>query len=95
MDRDFKLPPIAEAPTIDDARRALQLLKDLITGWPWATDIDEAVALAAILTAVLRGAFQMAPVFLLTAPKAASGKSFFVDLVAHIVTGRTLQCARQ
>jgi hypothetical protein len=64
------------------------LLRDLIVGWPWATKIDWAVALAAILTAVLRGAFQMAPVFLLTAPKAASGKSFFVDLVAHIVTGR-------
>ena len=88
MDRDFILPPLAERPTIDDARRALELLKSLIRGWPWTSETDKAVALAAILTAVLRGAFQMAPVFLLVAPKASSGKSFFVDLVAHIVTGR-------
>ncbi len=50
--------------------------------------LDRAVALSAMLTAVCRGAFELAPAFLFRAPTAGSGKSYMVDLIATIITGR-------
>jgi hypothetical protein len=87
LDRDFSMPPIAAEPTRAEAEQALKLLKDLISGFHWVNNVDTAVALAAILTAVLRGAFAVAPMLFIGATKARSGKSFFVDLVSHIATG--------
>lgn len=48
---DLELPPIPDAPTRDDAEAALELLKELLSGFPFEADIDRAVALAAIMTA--------------------------------------------
>jgi putative DNA primase/helicase len=87
-DADMTLAPIADEPTRQDAMAALRLLDDVLAGFPFVSEIDKAVALAAILTVVLRGAFDLTPMFLITAHDVSNGKSYFVDLLATLATGR-------
>jgi putative DNA primase/helicase len=82
------MPPIPDKPTREQAEKALELLKDLLVGFPFVSNVDRSVALAAIMTAALRGAFIFAPIFLIVAPVAGTGKSFLVDLVSFIIRGR-------
>src|SRR5262249_48971125 len=51
---DFELPSIPDRPTKNEAKEALKLLEDLISGFPFKKDISKAVALAAMMTPVLR-----------------------------------------
>jgi putative DNA primase/helicase len=67
---------------------ALRMYKDLLSGFPFVSATDLAVALAAILTVVLRGAFDLTPMFLIVAHDISNGKSFLVDLLATLITGR-------
>jgi putative DNA primase/helicase len=85
---NLALPPIPEQPTRQQAVAALQLYRDLLSGFPFVHAVDRAVALAAILTVVLRGAIDLAPMFLIVAHDVGNGKSYLVDLFATIVTGR-------
>jgi putative DNA primase/helicase len=85
---DVELPTIPERPTIEEAKRALQLLKKLLSGFPFVGTVDQSVALAAIHSAVLRGAFDLLPLLAVLAHDSGTGKSFLVDLVAVLVTGR-------
>jgi putative DNA primase/helicase len=85
---DFDLPDIPEQPSRQQAIAALQLYKDLLKGFPFASATDLSVALAAILTVVLRGGFNLTPMFLIAAPDVGTGKSYLVDLIATIVTRR-------
>jgi putative DNA primase/helicase len=78
-----------QRPTRIDADRALVTLKELLTGFPFCTTVDIAVALSAMITPVLRGAMDVAPMHALRAPTAGTGKSFFVDLVGVIATGQS------
>ena len=87
---DIELPPIAEKPTRAQAEQALQLLRELLSGFPFVSQVDRAVALAAFLSAVLRGAFDLLPLFAILAHESGTGKSYLVDLIAVLVTGR--QC---
>jgi putative DNA primase/helicase len=87
-DADMTLPPIPEQPTRQQAMTALRLYKDLLSGFPFVTATDLAVALAAILTVVLRGAFDLTPMYLIVAHDVGNGKSYLVDLFAMLVTGR-------
>jgi putative DNA primase/helicase len=87
---DFELPPIPDQPTKAQALAALKLLTDLLSGFCFVdAEVDRSVALAAIQSAVLRGAFAMAPIFAVIAHMAGTGKSFLVDLIATIITGRS------
>jgi putative DNA primase/helicase len=86
---DLTLPTIADDPSKDDAAAALELLKGLLVEVKFKNKrLDQAVALAAILTAALRGAFELAPMILFLAHELGTGKSWLVDLIAMIVTGR-------
>jgi putative DNA primase/helicase len=87
-DENLKLPAIPKRPTKADAEAALKKLRGLLVDFPFVGDVDRAVALSAILTAVLRGAFTLAPMFLFSAHEAGTGKSFLVDLISTIVRGR-------
>ena len=82
------MPPIKERPTVEDARAALAALKELLVEFPFVSDLDRAVALAAILTATLRGGFDVAPMFLFLAHAAGTGKSYLVNLISTLVHGR-------
>ena len=84
---NFSLPTIPASPSKKDAQSALETLKGLVAGFPFADDHSRAAALAALITPVLRLAFGPAPIFLVTAPEAGTGKSFFVTLAGMLATG--------
>ena len=87
-DRNCVIRPISAKPTREEAEGALELLEGLLTGFPFVSDVDRSVALAGLMTQVLRGAFDVAPMFLLVAPTAGTGKSHYVNLASTIATGR-------
>lgn len=81
-------PTIPTNPTKEQAQSALALLKDVISGFPFAQEYDRSAALAAIMTATARHSMKNAPMFPFSAPRMASGKSLLADVVALIATGR-------
>ena len=87
-DRYMVMPALKTEPTREDAERALKLYEDLLVNFPFITDVDRSVSLAAILTPLLRGAFDVAPMILIVAYDVGSGKSYFFDLVSTIARGR-------
>jgi putative DNA primase/helicase len=86
-DKYLAVPPISKDPTEEDAIQALNLLKSLLVEFPFVDELDRAVAVAGMMTPVLRGAMDVTPAFLIRAPQVSTGKSFLVDLVATIATG--------
>ncbi len=84
------LPAIPDSPTRQDALDALKLLEDLLVGFPFIDDVAKAVALSAIITPVVRGAFSVTPLHASRAPAAGTGKSFLWDIVAAIVIGQPM-----
>jgi hypothetical protein len=84
----MKFSPVPARPNKEDARRALAVLKDLISTLPFVTDADRSVALSGILTAIHRRSLPTAPAHCLTAPVAGSGKFMAVDISSEIVDGR-------
>ena len=77
-------PPIPDHPTIEQARVALDFLTDLLSEFSFAESVDQAVALAAILTALVRRSLPSAPMFGITAPDFGYGKTYLADVVAAI-----------
>jgi putative DNA primase/helicase len=80
--------PVPESPSMEDARLALSLLKDLLSTLPFVTGADRSVALSGILTAINRRSLPTAPAHCFTAPVAGSGKSMTVDIASEIADGR-------
>lgn len=70
------------------ARNSLLELRRLLNEFPFLTKEDESVALAAILTALIRKSIKTAPLFGFTAPTQGTGKSLLADVVSMIATGR-------
>jgi hypothetical protein len=79
-----------ELPSIPNSEAALSLLTDLLAGFPFKEDdkVSLCVALCAMLTPVLRGAFHIAPLFLFLAPESGTGKSYLTNVISTIATGR-------
>ena len=87
-DPTLRMPALPARPTREDAERALDLLQGLLTAFPFVDEADRAVGLAAMLTPVVRGAMQVAPLIAIRATTAGTGKSYLVDLGSAISTGR-------
>lgn len=81
-------PPIPPSPSRDDAIEALGMILDVIREFPFVSEADRAVVVAAILTALIRPSLRTAPLFAFIASKMGSGKSLLADIVALIATGR-------
>lgn len=86
---------IPEHPTLENVARALATLQQVLAGYQFATPADATVALAAILTALVRPALPAAPLIAIDAPTRGSGKSLLVDVVSIIATGRSAVCVAQ
>ena len=86
FDPDLHMPPIGASRA--DAERALVRLVDLITGFPFVTEVDRSVALSGLISPCVRGAVGTVPAHAFSAPTAGTGKSHLVDVAATIVTGR-------
>jgi hypothetical protein len=80
--------PVPDEPTRDDALAALAVLKEPFEEFPFVEESDRSVALAAVMTALVRPSIRSSPLFLFRAPKMASGKSLLQDIVALVATGR-------
>ena len=87
--------PVPENPTLDDALDALAKLHELVAKFPFVELCDRSVALAAILTALVRRSVRTAPLFAFSAPKMGSGKSLLADCVALLATGRPVPAMPQ
>ncbi len=87
---DIELPPIPARPTKKQAQASLDLLRQLLSGFPFRDDegVSEAVAIAGLMTPVLRGAFDHTPAFLFLAPESGTGKTYLVTTISMIATGR-------
>src|SRR5262249_22502212 len=93
----FQLPPIPEHPTKDQALAALKLLIDLLSEFSFRRiegehekQLNRSVALSGLLTALVRGSLPTAPMHLIAAHMAGTGKSYLVDPAAVIATRRAL-----
>lgn len=87
-DPDLDLSRLPANPARTDAERALKLLKELIKEFPFVAEVDRAVALSGIITPVVRGAIAVAPLHAMKATTAGTGKSYLVDIISTIATGR-------
>lgn len=83
-----KFPPIIERPDRATAIAGLAALRELLREFDFATDTDRAVALAAILTGLVRLSLTSAPLFGFSATVMGSGKTYLANVVSLIATGR-------
>ncbi len=81
--RDFAVPM---QPTRIEAEAALALLIDTLAEFSFATPTDQAAALSAILTAVVRPSLSVAPMFHVKAHMPGSGKSYLCELITAFAT---------
>jgi hypothetical protein len=96
-----EFPPVPERPTREDALAALEVLKDVICGFPFVPDDEpgefgeevssaRSVALSAMLTSVSRKAMRTAPGHCIDAASANTGKTLLTDTIAVMATGRPI-----
>jgi hypothetical protein len=79
---------IPAKPTRQDAEAALAKLLEIIAGFPFVDEASRSVALALLITPLIRYAVRAAPLFAVSAPKMGSGKTLLAHLAAYIATGR-------
>jgi RepB DNA-primase N-terminal domain len=84
----FQLTSMPERPTREEARAALERLIELFSEFSFVSRLDRAVAISGLLTAQVRGSLPTAPVYLIRAHTPGTGKSYLVDVIATISTGR-------
>lgn len=84
--KDF--PIIDDNPTKEAAQKSLVILKKALSEFAFKTDVDRAVALAAMLTTVLRPSVRSAPLFAFSAPTPGTGKSTLANLIGIMATGK-------
>lgn len=78
---------IPENPSKEDAEAALSFLREAIASFPFDNPVSESVAVAAMITAVIRPSLNLSPLFLISAAAAGSGKSMFCDGLSILSTG--------
>jgi hypothetical protein len=92
----LQLLPIATRPTRQDALAGLEKLKHLFREFSFQDKdgkglekrLNCSVAISGLLTALLRGSLPTAPVYLVRASTAGTGKSYLVDVISVVATGQ-------
>ena len=75
-------------PTQRDALHALALLyNELLAEFPFVDNTARSVAMSMLQTPVLRAAMAVAPMHVVTAPEAGTGKSYLADIASAIAVG--------
>ncbi len=75
--------------TREEAEEALCTLRDTLKTFPWASQVDEAAALAAMLAALSRSVMRIAPLILITAPAPGSGKALLARAISQFAQAAT------
>jgi putative DNA primase/helicase len=81
-------PRLAAEPAMEDARKALAILSELISKYPFIDGAARSVALAAMLAGVIRRMLPTAPGFAFDSPVPGSGKGLLCDTIAYMAHGR-------
>ena len=81
-------PTIPDNPTRGEAEYALDKLKEIVVGFPFVDEASRAVAVASVMTPIVRHAVRAVPLFGHSAPKMGSGKTLLAYLPAYVATGR-------
>ena len=82
------IPPIDESPTKAVAERELATIEgELLSGFPFTSPADKAVALSFVLSSCARRCFPHAPMHVFSAPKAGTGKGKLVNIASMIAEG--------
>ena len=82
------MPPIPADPSREDALAARDVLNGLLEEFCFADEgVSRSAALAMLMTPVLRGAMDVAPMFVVTKPEAGTGGSYLQHLASMIATG--------
>ncbi len=79
---------ISESPTPEEIAIAKNDLLNIFKDFPFEDEASRSVAIAAVLTALVRGSISSAPMFGFSAPKMSSGKSLLADIVSLFLTGK-------
>ncbi len=87
VDNEGKNIKVQDEPTKEDAQEALKKLNYILQDFPFVTEADKSVVLAAILTSLVRKSFKIAPAFGISAPNKGAGKTLLSDIVHIIATG--------
>jgi hypothetical protein len=82
-------PPLANPASQADARAAFAALAEVFADFPYRTDAERCVPIAAILTLIARPMIAgSVPAFLFDASTRGSGKTLQTDVIATVATGR-------
>ncbi|NYT68268.1 hypothetical protein [Pusillimonas noertemannii] len=79
--------PIPRKPSEAEIIEAFNTLWGPFHLFPYADINAQSVALAAVLTAVIRPSLDVAPGFMFTAPSAGTGKSFLAEAIGYLAGG--------
>jgi hypothetical protein len=90
---NFKWPAIPEKPTRAQAEEALRILVEPFEQFSFVGPEDRSVIISAIFTLLQRRLLCSAPLFAVSAPTQATGKSLLVDALSRIGTGRDAPAA--
>ena len=85
--RGVVFPRVPDQPTREHAKAALDMIAEPISQFPFEADVDQAVAISAVLTAMVRRSLSTAPNHAFNAPAAGTGKSKLMDYASVIATG--------
>lgn len=83
----IEFPRIPDDPDMNDANAAFQVLREAFASFPYADEVDRAVALSFMLTALVRRSLPSAPLGAISAPVMGSGKTLLADCVSILATG--------
>lgn len=84
----LELPTVPRAPTRDDVARALEVIEELFTDFPFVDDSSRANAYGALITCVIRDTINgCVPLYLVDKPQAGSGASLLQRTIAIVATG--------
>lgn len=88
---DGEWPEVPAEPTQGDACFALSRLADIFVDFPWQDPSGASVAIAATMAIVARPAIAgPIPAFIFDANEPGFGKSYIVDTICHLTTGRSV-----
>ena len=85
----LQIPPIPDAPTVEDIVNALALIDEVIGEFPYQDEASHANAIGLLLTPIIRQSIGgHVPLALIDATRPGTGKSLLAETVALIATGR-------
>jgi len=86
------IPPISDKPSQKELKRAIKLVLDPFTDFPFSSDADKANAIAILLTLILRTLFSgRIPLALFDKPQPGTGASLLTDIISIISSGQQAQ----